>query len=149
MYQDQAAACRRRRRRSPAQDQPGEHGADPAERLPCGREVEVRGLELQKVEDRGALDRGAARDGEGARLVARRGAADGFSDVQDHGDRRAVELVGEFGPAQRQSVNHVASEGDGEPIGIEALERGGRGGERGGGRRGGARCGRNGNVVVQ
>jgi len=77
-------------------------------------------LEFEEVEAGEAFDGGAAGDGVVTGTLSRRGAAGAFGDVQGDGDRRAVELVGEFRTAQRKPANNDAAELEGECVGVEA-----------------------------
>ncbi len=79
-------------------------------------------LEFEEIEAREALDGGAAGDGVVAGTLPRRGAGGAFGDVQGNRDRRAVELVGEFGASQWQPADNAATELQGELVGVETVE---------------------------
>ena len=86
-------------------------------------------FEFEEVEASEALDGGATSDRVVTGTVTRGGAAGAFGDVERDGDRRAVELVGELGAAERQPPDDDAPELQGELVGVEAVERRLRGGE--------------------
>ena len=79
-------------------------------------------LEFEQIEAGEAFDGGAAGDGVVTSALTRRGAPRAFGDVQRHGDRRAVELVGQFGTAKRKPADDDAAKLEGELVGVEAVE---------------------------
>ncbi len=74
-----------------------------------------RDLQIEEVQNSVALERASARDGVVAGLITAR-TARALSNVQRRAQAGAVELVGEFGPLQREPTDHVRSEGESKSV---------------------------------
>ena len=85
----------------------------------CGRGGE---FEFEEIEAGKAFDGGPTGDGVVAGTFARRGPAGAFGDTERNGDRRAIELVREFGAAQRQPSNDKSTELEGATVRVEPME---------------------------
>jgi hypothetical protein len=79
-------------------------------------------LELEEVETGETLHRGSARDRVVAGALTWRGPTRALSYVQRNRDGGTIELIREFGTAQREPSNHQASELDGEAVRVESIE---------------------------
>ena len=67
-------------------------------------------FEFEEVEAREALDRGPARDRVVPRTLTRRGPSGALRDVERHGNRSTVELVGELRTTEGKPADDVAAE---------------------------------------
>ena len=118
-----AAGARWRERKS---DRPADDGREdiekPEDYRASFRRVRSGDLEFEKIEAGEALDRGTAGDRVMTGAFPRGGTPRAFCDIQRNRNGRAVELIGEFGTAERKPSNHDAPELDGEAVCVETME---------------------------